>query len=166
MKSKLAGIKKINILRGVVILNCLIFLATIFLSIFVFKANYLWFFFFCICAGNYLLVKSHLYNTDSNFYLGNVLLFLGLFFVLNHFYPFSSTFYLIVSAFVIGGVFTYIVYRQLFHLFVSEVLLLIMASYFAYRQNIINIYIFFGLIALFIFIFSFIYVKIKMHKKN
>ena len=166
MKSRIAGIKKINILRWVVITNFLLFVGAVLLSIFVLKAPYLWFVFFCFFVGCYLLEKAHLYNADSNFYLGSVLLILGCLFVANFFLNFSSTFYLICFSFIGGSLLTFLKYRQRFHLFVAMILLLVCLDFLLYRRNIINIYIFFGLIALIIFIFSFVYVKMKLRKKS
>ena len=166
MASKIGGIKKINILRGVVIANSMLFILSVFLSIFVLKASYLWFFFFCFFVGEYLLVKSYLYNADSNFYLGWLLLLLGASYLANHFLSFSSHFYLITTPFVFAGLLTFCKYKQYFHLFLSFLLVFVIIFYFMYRQNIINIYIFFALIVLFIFIFSFIYVRMRMQRKN
>ena len=165
MASKIAGIKKINILRSIVIINAILFIASIFISIFLLQRPILWFYFFCLFVGIYLLIKSKLYKTDSNCYLGFLLFFVGLFFLINNFVVFTTNFYLVTSAFCLASLITFIYYNQLFHLFVGVMLLFTMLIYYIYRQNIINIYIFFALILLIVFIFSFIYVKIKISKK-
>ncbi len=166
MRSKIAGVKKINILRWTVIVNSILFISSIFISIFVLNVPKLWFYFFCFFAGEYLLIKSYLYKTDSNFYLGFVLVFLGLFLTCNHYLAFTSLFNAIVNSFTLASFFTFAFYKQLFHLFLSAVLICCMVLYHFYRQNILNIYIFFALIILIVFIFSFIYVKIRLFKKN
>lgn len=166
MRSKIAGVKKINILRWTVSVNTLLFVASIFVSIFVLNVPEFWFYFFCFFVGEYMLIKSYLYKTDSNFYLGFVLLFIGVFLGTNYFFEFTSLFYVIVSSFLLASFFTFVRYKQLFHLFICLILLVCMCLYYFYRQKMLNIYIFFALIILIVFIFSFIYVKIRLFKKN
>lgn len=139
----------------------MLFVCSIFISIFVLELPKLWFCFYCFFVGEYLLIKSHLYKTDSHFYLGSLLAFLGLILGLNYYFNLVSNFYVITGAFIYASLFTFFVYKDLFHLFLSVILAIVSFLYLLYRQNILNIYIFFAGILLIVFIFSFIYVKIK-----
>jgi hypothetical protein len=165
VKSRVFGIKKINILKSIVIINAVLFVVSIFVSIFVLKNPKIWFYFFCTFVGFYLLVKSYLYKNDSNCYLGFLLLFVGFLLCFNEFFLIIEEGYMILFSFISASFMTFVFYQQKFHLFLSIILFLILGLLYMLGQNIINIYIFFGLISLIIFLFLFIYVKIKIRKK-
>lgn len=165
MNSRLFGIKKINILIISVITNLTFFIGSIFLSIFYFSLPELWFFFFCIFVGFYLLTKSFLYKSDSNCYFGFLLLFLGVLLLINTILVDIYTFNAIVLSFSFASIFTFLFFKQKFHFFLGLIFFLWCISYMLYRHQFVNIYIFFILILSIVFIFSFIYAKIKI-KKN
>lgn len=163
-KNTLAGIKKINILRTSVILNLFLFAGSVFLAIYLFKIPKLWFFFFCIYVGNYLLTKSYLYKMDSMCYLGFLLVILGSLYLSNSFFAFADNPILIMGSFAIASLLTFCIFKQKFHLIIAIILLISMALCELYRQNFVNIYIFLSLILVNVFIFLFIYAKMKISK--
>ena len=165
MNSRIFGIKKINILITSVVFNALLFIGSIFLSIYYFHLPDLWFNFFCIFVGNYLITKAFLYKMDSNCYLGFLLLFLGSFLLINVMFFEIYTFNAIVLSFSLASIFTYIFYRQIFHLIYGFNFLLWCGVYVLYRQQFLNIYIFFAIILSIVFLFSLIYAKIKISIK-
>ena len=164
VKSRVLGIKKINALKFVIIKDTLLFVASIFISIFVLNKPEIWFFFFCIFVGEYLLVKSYLYKTDSNCYLGATILALGLFYLTNAFIPFGSDLFFILGSFAVGSIATFIFYKQIFQFFVSLIFITTILLEILFRQNLINIYIFLLLIMLNVFIFLFIYARMRIRK--
>ena len=165
MEGRIFGVKKINILRASCIVNFSFFVTSIFLSIFVLKVPKYWFDFFMIFVGMYLLTKSYLYKMDSNCYLGFLLLFLGALLFTNTYFNLDYVFIAIVLSFAVASILTYLFFKQKFHLVYGINFLFWCLDYYLFRQNYLNIYIFFVLIAIFIFIFSLIYAKMKIEKK-
>lgn len=164
MRSRIFEIKKINILRFVAIINFLLFLSSIFLSVFYFNMPQLWFCFFCQFVGFYLITKSFLYKSDALTFLGSLLLSLGIFLFFNFYFHNIDLFYAIVFPFAISSFVTSIFFKQIFQLFLFLIFAFVLIGYFLYRQNIFNIYIFFMIIFIIIFIFFLIYAKIQIRK--
>ena len=164
MKAKILSVKNINVLRTIIMINAVLFVAAVLISVFVLNEPKLWFYFFCIAVGGYLIAKAYLYSSDSNCYLGCLLFLLGSFLILNHFLLFLYQFFVIVGAFVFASLITFIFFKQVFHFFLGLCLGILMVIYYFYRQNFINIYIFLALILINVFIFYFIYAKIKIRK--
>jgi len=165
MQSRLWGIKKINILIFVCVFNASLFFSSIFFSLFVLEKPDCWFYFFLFFVGLYLLTKSFLYKSDANCYFGFSLFFLGIFLFLNSLFYLDFLFIAIVLAFALSSVFTFIFFRQFFHLIYGLNFFFWCASYYLFRQNFFNLAIFFALIIIFVFIFSLIYAKIRIVKK-
>ena len=165
MQSRVFGIKKINLLKFVAVKNLLFFISSIFVSIYVFQIPKLWFDFYCFFVGEYLLTKAFLYKSDSNCYLGFLLIFLGIFLFLNTMLELNFLFIAIVISFALASLFTFLFSHQIFHLIYGMNFLFWCFFYVLFRQNIVNIYIFFVIIVSFVFLFSLIYAKIKVRKK-
>lgn len=165
MQSRIFGIKKINVLRFVTIINLLLFIVSIFFSIYVLFIPKLWFDFYCVFVGTYLLTKAFLYKSDSNCYFGFLLLFLGAFLFLNTYFNLDYLFIAIVLSFCLASVMTYLFTHQIFHIIYGANFLFWCFDYYIFRQEIVNIYIFFVIMATFTFLFSLIYAKIKIREK-
>ena len=165
MQGRILGIKKINILITTCVFNACLFISSIFFSIFVLRRSEFWFYFFLIFVGFYLLTKAFLYKSDANCYFGFTLFFLGMFLFLNNYFSFDYLFIAIVLSFALSSLFTFMFFKQKFHLIYGINFLFWCLIYCLFRQKFFNLVIFFVLLLIFVFIFSFIYAKIKIVKK-
>lgn len=146
MNGRLLGIKKTTIIRLSFIVNFI--LLTLGCVYFFSQKTYEeCFFVFCLFIGIHFIVRSMLFGFDSSCYIGNLLLFIGLFYFycrgLDIYYIYPA---FIVLAFSIASFLTYCFFRQPFNLFLSLSLLFAVFSTLFYIVNVISIYFFLAIL--------------------
>ncbi len=143
MEGRIFKIKKTTILSVSFHMTFLLFALFTLLSIFLFKNNYLWFFFFCLFIGGHLLIKSSLFRLDSSCYFGSVLFWVGVMGLLVNslgLYFFQSVYYIL--AFSFASFTTFCFFRQRFHLLLSLILFIIDIAWFCYKVKLIALWVF------------------------
>lgn len=134
--------------------NSLAFLTFLFLSIFIFKNYYAWFFFFCLFCGLHLITKACLFHLDSSTYFGSLLFLLGGFGLIVHFmslFAFAPVYYLLAFAF--ASLFTFLLFNQKFHLVLFIVFLGCALAWFFYKINFISLPIFIAICVALVLLF-------------
>ena len=167
MKGRILGIKKTYILSAILLLTSIICIVGSVLSVFIYKLDYLWFFIFCLCAGVYQFIKGILFKLDSAFYFGISLIGVGITGFYGTFqYIYQSVLYIL--SFSSASFFTFVYFRQKFHLYLSILLYFITIITFLFKIKIFTIVIFVALIvvSVLIFILSFTMASKNSRKRS
>ncbi len=166
MNGRFLGIKKSFILKAFAMLAFLSFVAYIFISIFWVKNPTLWFFGFCLFLGGFELVKSMLFKFDSSFYLGSLLVSIGILgFVFHHTDTASYAPFYIAIAFVIASVATFFFCGQKFHLIVAFSIVFVSLYFFLFSKNLISTPILIAFVVPFLVLLILEILMICFHKK-
>ena len=154
MRGRVVGIKKTSILRCSFLLTWLLIIVQTFLSIFLIKNNYLWFYGLCLFLGIHLLLKSALFSLDSSCYFGFLLLFLGMAGILSIFTPLGHIFAaLILFAFGLASQSTYLIFKQEFQFFIAIILFFVSISVFFSQIGLIPFWISLAIMAIGVLLF-------------
>ena len=154
MRGRINGIKKTYILRFLSVALILLFIGFIFLNIFVLPFPTLWFFAFSFLLGIFEVSKSRLFKLDSGFYLGSLLIFIGIsgfIFTLtktNEFWYLYLMFDFFLSSFL-----TFLVCGQYFHLIFDFSLLFVLIFTTLYTFSFITLPIFIAFLLSFLLLF-------------
>ena len=139
MNGRFLGVKKTWLLRGIAVVNLLIFAGLVCLCVLYLKIPSLWFYSFCLCVGAYELAKGLMFKFDSAFYFGVLLINIGIsgfdFFLLD---LRSYAIFFIAVAFILASVSTFLVYHQKFHLILAYSLTFLTLYGFLLRKNLIT----------------------------
>ena len=151
MNGRFWGIKKSFLLKAHAVLSFLLFVAFVFLSIYLFKKPTLWFYSFSLFLGDFEIFKSILFKLDSAFYLGVLLLGIGIsgFVFLYTNTMFFAPFY-ISLAFIMASLMTAVVCGQRFHLTIAFSLIFVTLYAFLWTKNLITLPIFIAFITPFL----------------
>ena len=154
MRGRINGIKKTYILRFLSVALILLFIGFIFLNIFVLPFPTFWFFAFSFLLGIFEVSKSRLFKLDSGFYLGSLLIFIGIsgfIFTLtktNEFWYLYLMFDFFLSSFL-----TFLVCGQYFHLIFDFSLLFVLIFTTLYTFSFITLPIFIAFLLSFLLLF-------------
>ena len=143
MRGRIFGVKKTTIMSISFYLAFLLIITSTLLSVFLLKNNFVWFFFLCLFCGLHLLVKAVLFHADSSCYFGSILFFIGGFGLIVHFcglFYFASVFY--ISAFALSSFFTFLFFKQVFHLWIAIAIIVSDIAWFFYKINLLPLWIF------------------------
>lgn len=154
MRGRIFGVKKTSILIFSLIFNVALTVTLIFLSIFLWKNPFLWYFLFCICAGMHSLTKAALFKLDSAAYLGFLLLFIGVAGTVIYALNLEFKYFFLMTAAGLASLVTYILTGQKFHIYLSILLVSSAALSYLYCLEILNLAVFLTIYLLFLFIFS------------
>lgn len=143
MKSRVLGIKKSIILSATAVIMFFSFTTLCILSFTLFKRPDLWFYSFMLCLGIYEFVKGILFDIDSSFYFGLLLIgfgstgFLALFLSIQTYFPLLFG----VSG-AISSIVTFLRYKQDFHLVLAFSIIFVCLYGYIFIKKLISLDIF------------------------
>ena len=154
MRGRILGVKKTYILRFLIVALFLLFTIFVFLNIFVIPYRTLWFYAFSFLLGIYEVSKSRLFKLDSGFYLGSLLIFIGISgFVFTLTKTDSYWCLYLLADFFIASFLTFLVCGQYFHLIFDFSLLFIIIFTSFYTFSLITLPIFIAFLVAFLVLF-------------
>lgn len=151
MKSTFLGIKKSILLSAIAIVMLFSFVTLCALSFTTFPKADLWFFSFMLCLGIYELSKGFLFEIDSSFYFGLLLVLFGIVGFLAIFLHMETYCPLLfgLSA-TIASLATYLKFKQNFHLVLAFSLIFVCLYGYLFIKKLISLNIFIAFVTSFL----------------
>lgn len=162
MRGRILGMKKTTILKLSFILSGLLFVGLSTLSFIQNGLNNDYFFFFCLCAGAHLGLKSALFRLDSSCFLGSVLFFVGGFYFYCLFFDILFIFpSFVLLAFCVAFFITHCFFGRKNQFFLAFILLFVAIFTFLFQIKSISLAFFLALMGIIVLLLVVRFLTIK-----